>query len=93
LPDFKESWPVAVQDISLIGMHIVGALPVFDSSRIYFRLAGTKTCIACERISQNDEGLRVKIELAHLELQKLILESDVYASLVLEAIPDELPST
>ncbi len=82
-----------MQDISLIGMHIVGELPDFDSSRTYFRLTGTKTCIACDRVSQNDGGLRVKIELAHLELQNLILESDVYASLVLEAIPDELPSS
>lgn len=87
-PDFKQTWPVTVRNISLTGMHLVGDLPDIGDPTVYLRLDGTQSSIPCDRVSQNANGLRVKIELDNLEIDRLLQESDVYAALVLESIPD-----
>ena len=87
-PEFEETWPVTVRNISLTGMLLVGDLPEVNESRVYLRLDGTHSSIPCNRVSQNANGLRIKIKLDDLEIDRLLQESDVYAALVLESIPD-----
>ncbi|UUX52247.1 PilZ domain-containing protein [Nisaea acidiphila] len=82
-----ETWPVTVRNISLTGMLLVGELPVIENSRIYLVLEGTHSRIPCDLVSQNANGVRVKIKLDDLEIDQLMQESDTYASLILESIP------
>ena len=90
-PEFSESWPAKIADISLIGMRLTGNLPAISQSPVYIRLEGTDITINGHFISQGEGGLRVKIDLGDLQLAELVAHSDVYASLVLETIPDDLP--
>ncbi len=71
-------------------MHIVGDFPQFDGARTFLRIDGTDSCIACDPVTQNLNGIRVKIELDPTEFSKLIGESDTFASLVLAAVPSDI---
>lgn len=90
-PEFSESWPAKVADISLVGMRLTGELPPIADGPVYVRLAGTRITINGHFISQGEGGVRIKMDLDDLQLAELVAHSDVYASLVLETISDDLP--
>lgn len=87
-PDFSQSWPIQIDNISLNGMRVTGDLPIMPAGNLHLRIDGTDSSIPCTRISQDSKGLRVKIDIDNLDIDRLLRESDVYASLILEAIPD-----
>jgi len=91
--DFKESWPVTVESISVNGMYLIGDLPDFGDTRTYVRFDGTDSCITCDPVTQNLNGIRLKIDLDPIDLGKLIGESDIFASLVLEVVPSDHSQT
>jgi hypothetical protein len=87
-PDFSESWVVKVTNISLTGMLLTGKIPPCSPGPLYVRLDGIDITISALFIMQSDGGVRVKIALDDLQLAELVVHSEVYTSLVLEAIPD-----
>lgn len=87
-PDFSESWATKVSNISLTGMLLTGKLPQLAPGPLYMRLDGVDITISGLFVSQGEGGLRIKIGLDDLQLAELVAHSDVYASLVLAAIPD-----
>tara|TARA_R110002012_G_scaffold57384_10_gene147885 strand:+ start:2900 stop:3277 length:378 start_codon:yes stop_codon:yes gene_type:complete len=88
-PEFSESWPAKIDDISLIGMRLTGLLPQIDGGPVFVRLDGTDVTITGDFISQGEGGLRLKFDLNTLQLSELVASSDVYASLVLETVSDD----
>lgn len=90
-PEFSESWPANIADISLIGMRLTGTLPQIDGGPVFVRPDGTGITIAGDFISQGEGGLRLKFDLDTVQLAQLVACSDVYASLILETISDDYP--
>lgn len=87
--DFTKSWPMKIADISLIGMRLSGELPEkIECDQLYVRLAETNITINGRIVSRDEHGLRITFSLNDLQLAELVAHSDVYASLVLETIPD-----
>ena len=79
---------VKVTNISLTGMLLTGKIPPCSPGPLYVRLDGIDVTISALFIMQSDGGVRVKIALDDLQLAELVVHSEVYTSLVLEAIPD-----
>lgn len=87
-PDFSKSWVVNVTNISLTGMLLTGQIPQISPGPLYVRLDGIDVTIDALFIMQSEAGLRVQIALDDLQLAELVVHSDTYTSLVLEAVPD-----
>jgi hypothetical protein len=88
--EFEPSWPVSIENISLSGMRLVGKVPQIEAENLYLRIEHTSVDIACRRITQIDDEIRVKVELKTLDVAQLLRESDLYAALTLEAMPESL---
>ncbi|MEO9904289.1 hypothetical protein [Nisaea sp.] len=91
-PDFSQCWAVTITNISLTGMRLIGDFPNFSPGALYVRLDGIDVTISGLFVSQNQESLRIQISLDDLQLSELVERSDVYTSLVLQAVPDFLSS-
>ena len=87
-PDFSKSWVVKVTNISLTGMLLTGEIPQFPPGPLYVRLDGLDVTIGGFFIMQSEAGLHLKVTLDDLQLAELVAHSELYASLVLGAIPD-----
>jgi len=69
-------------------MLLIGNIPQLSPGPLYVRLDGIDVTISGLFIMQSEAGLRIKISLDDLQLTELVMHSEIYTSLVLEAIPD-----
>ncbi len=69
-------------------MLLTGEIPQCYPGPLYVRLDDIDITISGLFIMQSEAGLRIKIGLDDLQLTELVVHSEVYTSLVLEAIPD-----
>ncbi|WP_156901336.1 PilZ domain-containing protein [Nisaea denitrificans] len=86
--DFSKPWEVKVTNISLTGMLLTGEIPQIPPGPLYVRLDGLDVTIGGFFIMQSEAGLHLKVTLDDLQLAELVTHSELYASLVLGAIPD-----